>query len=72
MISVRTRDALAAKRAAGALLGRPAALPAEVVERIVAERAAGAGWSAIARGLVADEVPTAQGGATWYPPPSER
>ena len=67
MIGVRTRDALAAKRAAGVRLGRPAALPAEVVARIVAERDGGAGWSAIARGLVADEIPTAQGGATWYP-----
>ncbi len=28
---------------------------------------AGDGWSAIARALNADGVPTAQGGATWYP-----
>jgi len=28
---------------------------------------AGAGWSTIARALNADGVPTAQGGARWYP-----
>ena len=67
MIGVRTRDALAAKRAAGVRLGRPAGLPREIVARIVDEREDGAGWSAIARGLAADEIPTAQGGATWYP-----
>ncbi len=67
MIGARTRDALAAKRAAGVRLGRPSALPSEVVERIVRAHEAGDGWSAIARALNADGVPTAQGGATWYP-----
>lgn len=67
MIGQRTRDALVAKRAAGVRLGRPSSLPTEVVARIVSERDAGGSWSGIARGLVADDVPTAQGGATWYP-----
>lgn len=67
MIGARTRDALAVKRAQGVRLGRPATLPAEVVERIVAEKVAGAGWSAIARMLNAEGVPTAQGGREWYP-----
>ncbi|WP_300016853.1 recombinase family protein [Pseudonocardia sp.] len=67
MIGARTRDALAAKRAAGVRLGRPSSLPAEVVERIVRDHDAGLGWSAIARALTADEVPTAQGGRAWYP-----
>lgn len=66
MIGQRTREALAAKRAAGVRLGRPSTLPAAVVQRIDSERAAGGSWSAIARGLAADNVPTAQGG-TWYP-----
>lgn len=67
MIGARTRDALAAKQAAGVRLGRPSALPETVVRRILDEHAAGHGWSAIARGLNADGVPTAQGGARWYP-----
>ena len=38
---------------------------ADSVARIMHERAAGASWSAIARGLETDRVPTAQGGARW-------
>lgn len=67
VISQRTKDGLAAKKAAGIRLGRPSALPAEVVERIVSASRAGAGFSAIARSLNEDGVPTAQGGAQWYP-----
>lgn len=67
LIGQRTRDALAAKRAQGAKLGRPPVLPAEVVGRIVRERDAGAGWSTIGRALDADGVATAQGGRRWYP-----
>lgn len=67
LIGVRTRDALAVKRAAGVRLGRPSALPAPVVERIVKESTAGLTLSVIARGLEADAVPTARGGARWYP-----
>jgi DNA invertase Pin-like site-specific DNA recombinase len=66
LISARTREALSEKRAQGVRLGRPSALPESVVRRIVTERVAGAGWSAIARGLMADGVPTARGGATWH------
>jgi DNA invertase Pin-like site-specific DNA recombinase len=67
LIRSRTREGLAAKREQGVRLGRPSTLPASVVARIVEERDAGAGWSAIARGLMADGVPTARGGATWHP-----
>jgi DNA invertase Pin-like site-specific DNA recombinase len=67
MIRARTREGLAERRAQGVRLGRPSTLPESVVRRIVTEREAGAGWSAIARGLMADEVPTARGGAKWYP-----
>lgn len=67
LIGQRTRDALVAKKAQGVRLGRPQQLPAEVVERIRSEHAAGAGWSAIAAALNADEVPTAHGGRRWYP-----
>lgn len=67
LIGQRTRDALAVKRAQGVRLGRPSTLPREVVARIVVEHQGGVSWSAIARGLNADTVPTAQGGARWYP-----
>jgi DNA invertase Pin-like site-specific DNA recombinase len=67
LIGQRTRDALAAKKAQGVRLGRPQTLPAAIVERIRSEHAAGAGWSAIARALNDDGVPTAHGGARWYP-----
>jgi len=61
------RDALAVKRAQGVRLGRPRELPDQVVTRIVGARDRGEGWSAIARQLDADQVPTAQGGRRWYP-----
>ena len=41
LISRRTTDALAVKKAQGVRLGRPSQLPPEIVERIVRERAAG-------------------------------
>lgn len=65
IISQRTRDALAAKQAAGVRLGRPSVLPDDVVRRIVAERGAGAGLRVIAEGLTRDGVPTARGGPKW-------
>ncbi|MGH8922153.1 MAG: recombinase family protein, partial [Actinomycetes bacterium] len=65
LIGQRTREGLAAKRAAGVRLGRPSVLPYEVVARIVAERAEGRTMRVIAEGLTADGVPTARGGAQW-------
>lgn len=65
LIGQRTREGLAAKRAAGVRLGRPSVLPAEVVRRVVDERAGGAILREIAAGLTADGVPTARGGAVW-------
>jgi DNA invertase Pin-like site-specific DNA recombinase len=66
-IGARTRDALAAKKAQGKRLGRPVVLSEDVVARIVSAHEGGAGWSAIARQLNADGIPTAHGGARWYP-----
>ena len=67
LIGERTKSALAIKRAQGIRLGRPRQLTPEVVERIVSDRGDGMGWSAIARSLNEEGVPTAQGGKAWYP-----
>jgi DNA invertase Pin-like site-specific DNA recombinase len=66
IIGQRTRDALAMKKAAGVRLGRPAGLPAEIMSRILAARAAGQSFQKVADALNADAVPTAQGGAKWH------
>ena len=67
LISQRTRDALAAKRARGERLGAVPALPLEVTRRIVAERANGRTFQAIADGLMADGILTARGKTRWHP-----
>lgn len=67
MIRSRTRDALAAKRAAGVRLGRPVALAQDVRDRIAREREAGTTLQGIADGLNADEIPTPRGGTMWRP-----
>lgn len=67
LIGQRTREALAAKRAAGVRLGRPETLPGSVRRRIVRARGRGDTYRKIAARLNADGVPTAQGGACWYP-----
>lgn len=67
LIGQRTKDALAVKRAEGVTLGRPRTLDDETVARIVAMRAEGMSLAAIAGRLTDEGVPTAQGGARWYP-----
>jgi DNA invertase Pin-like site-specific DNA recombinase len=67
LISQRTRDALAAKRARGERLGATPALPLEVTRRILAERANGRTFQAIADGLTAEGIPTARGKTRWFP-----
>lgn len=66
LISQRTRDALAAKRARGERLGAVTRLPAEVVERILRERGRGRTYQAIADDLSADNVPTSRGRYQWF------
>jgi len=67
LVSQRTRDALAAKRARGERLGAHPALPSEVTRRIVSERLEGKTFQAIADGLITDGVHTARGRTRWYP-----
>jgi hypothetical protein len=50
IISARTKEGLAAKRAAGVTLGRRSGVPADVLRRIRREHAQGASYGAIARG----------------------
>lgn len=63
MISQRTRDGLAAKRAGGVVLGRPANVPERVLTRIRRAHEAGESLAGIARALNDDAVPTSGGDA---------
>jgi DNA invertase Pin-like site-specific DNA recombinase len=67
LISQRTREVLAVKRSQGVRLGRPPTMSRYAIDRIRRERAAGNSLTAIANGLNADRIPTAQGGRRWYP-----
>jgi DNA invertase Pin-like site-specific DNA recombinase len=66
MISVRTREALAARKARGERHGIPSALSPEVLHRIVDEHREGRTLRSIAGGLMGDGIPTARGGQTWH------
>lgn len=66
-IGQRTKDALAEARKRGVRLGRESVIPAEVVDRIAVDRAAGLSYAAISNALNAERVPTGQGGASWWP-----
>lgn len=65
IIGQRTREGMAQRRAEGAHLGRPPALPEEVVRRVIAAHDTGTSLAGIARELVDDGVPTARGGK-WH------
>lgn len=67
LIGQRTRDALAERKRQGTRLGGPVTMAEDVRSRIAGEHAAGETLSAIARRLTAEGVPTARGGARWYP-----
>lgn len=62
LISQRTKDALAQKKAQGVRLGRPSTTPAEVTRRILDASAAGKSLRTIAAELTDAGIPTARGG----------
>jgi DNA invertase Pin-like site-specific DNA recombinase len=61
IISVRTKEALAAKKAQGVKLGKPRMVDVRVADRIRAERAAGRTLQAIADGLNGEGISTPTG-----------
>lgn len=67
LIGARTTAALAQLKVQGRRLGRRRTLDHAVVTRIVRARLAGETVSGIATALNNDAVPTARGGARWYP-----
>lgn len=67
LIGIRTKEALAAKKAAGVRLGRPSTLPPQVLISLIEQRQAGLSLPVIARALNEAGTPTAHGGARWHP-----
>lgn len=65
IIRERTRDALQARKAAGARLGRPVVLPQQVRERVAELRSQGLSLRGVAAQLTTEGVPTATGG-DWH------
>jgi DNA invertase Pin-like site-specific DNA recombinase len=66
-IGERTKVVMAEKKRRGEKVGRPSAIPPELVRTIKAKAARGKGASAIARDLNEAGIPTARGGTRWYP-----
>jgi DNA invertase Pin-like site-specific DNA recombinase len=66
-IGQRTRDSMAVAKKRGRRFGHPSSLPAAVLDRIETERGHGDSLRVIAERLMAEQVPTAQGCATWHP-----
>jgi DNA invertase Pin-like site-specific DNA recombinase len=66
LIGARTREGMAQRKAEGVKMGRPRALPADVLEAIKRRHTAGESMNAIAKALTASGTPTAHGGAKWH------
>ena len=67
VIGLRTKEALAAAKAKGFHVGRPASQDPAVVRRIRRYRKAGQTYRAIADRLNRDAVPLPGGGVKWHP-----
>jgi DNA invertase Pin-like site-specific DNA recombinase len=66
LTSMRTTEALAAKKAAGLRIGRPRTCPDGVLERVVGMRVRGDRLADIASELNNDDIPTPGGGGRWH------
>ena len=67
IIGQRTREAMAAKAAAGVRLGPPRRVPDAVCQQIASLRRDGRTWQAVADEMNRLGVPRAVGGRQWYP-----
>jgi DNA invertase Pin-like site-specific DNA recombinase len=67
VISQRTKDGLAEKKAQGVLIGRRSNVSDDTMRLIVSSWLADSNYSAVARVLNEAKIPTAQGGKMWYP-----
>ena len=66
LVAERRRTAIAIRRPPAAPVRKPS-FPPELVDRMIAARAAGKSLNQIATDLNAEGTPTAHGGARWWP-----